>query len=85
MPQAWKNLYSDVATYFEASHAEFLQAAGARVVPVNFNLTERELEAELANLNGLYIPGDTKTTMLDSRFVETTRLALKWAESHNAD
>jgi gamma-glutamyl hydrolase len=24
MPQAWKSLYSDVATYFESSHADFL-------------------------------------------------------------
>jgi gamma-glutamyl hydrolase len=85
MPQAWKSLYNDGATYFESSHADFLQAAGARLVPVNYNLSERELEAELANLNGLYIPGDTKTTMLDSKFIETTRLSLKWAESHNTD
>lgn len=85
MPQSWKSLYSDGATYFESSHADFLQAAGARIVPVKYNLSELELEAELENLNGLYIPGDTKTTMLDEKFIETTRLTLKWAESHNTD
>jgi len=66
MPQAWKSIYGEGKTYFESSHADFLQAAGARLVPVNYNLSEQELEAELANLNGLYIPGDTKTTLLDS-------------------
>jgi len=85
MPQAWKSLYSDSAAYFESSHADFLQAAGARIVPVSYNLSLNELEAELANLNGLYIPGDTKTTLLDSKFIDTVRASLKWAETHNTD
>jgi hypothetical protein len=29
--------------YFESSHAEFLMAGGARVVPVDYRLEEKEL------------------------------------------
>ena len=47
-------------TFFESSHADFLQAGGARVVPIDYRLSDKELMDLLAKLNGLYIPGDTK-------------------------
>jgi len=47
-------------TFFESSHADFLQAGGARVVPIDYRLSHKELMDLLANLNGLYIPGDSK-------------------------
>jgi hypothetical protein len=47
-------------TFFESSHADFLQAGGARVVPIDYRLSDKELKDLLTNLNGLYIPGDTK-------------------------
>jgi len=47
-------------TFFESSHADFLQAGGARVVPIDYRLSDKELMDLLTNLNGLYIPGDTK-------------------------
>ena len=45
-------------SFFEASHAEFLMAGGARVVAVDFQMDEKALYAELEQLNGIYIPGD---------------------------
>jgi hypothetical protein len=41
-------------------------AGGARVVPVDYRLEDKELVNLLEQLNGLYIPGDTKQTFLDS-------------------
>jgi len=45
--------------YIDASHVKFLEAAGARVVPVDFTLDKNELPEVLSQLNGLYIPGDS--------------------------
>ena len=45
--------------YIDASHVKFLEAAGARVVPVDFTLGKQELKDALEQLNGLYIPGDS--------------------------
>lgn len=65
-------------TFFESSHADFLQAGGARVVPVDYRLNDKELMETLANLNGLYIPGDTKDTFDDAQFVSSVQFALDW-------
>lgn len=52
-------------TFFEASHADFLQAGGARVVPVDYRLKDKEMMDLLSSLNGLYIPGDTIDSLND--------------------
>jgi len=39
----------------------------------------------LAQLNGLYIPGDGRTTLLDKEFMQTTNFLLKWAQDHNKE
>lgn len=52
-------------TFFEASHADFLQAGGARVVPVDYRKDDEAMRELLASLNGLYIPGDTMDSFDD--------------------
>lgn len=39
----------------------------------------------LEQLNGVYIPGDTKQTYLDAEFLETVSKILFWAQEHNSD
>jgi len=46
--------------YVESSHIKYLEAAGARVVPIDFTLEEEKLKRLLKQLNGVYIPGDNK-------------------------
>jgi len=45
-----------------------LQAAGARVVPIDFRLPKRQLIKELGQLNGVYIPGDTKASLKSAEY-----------------
>ena len=47
-------------TFVESSNIEYLQAAGARVVHLDYRMSLTELKKELSQLNGIYIPGDTK-------------------------
>jgi hypothetical protein len=35
---------ADFSSFFEASHAEFLSSGGARVVPIDYKMDERDLE-----------------------------------------
>jgi hypothetical protein len=44
-----------------------------------------ELIRLLEQLNGVYIPGDTKQTYLDSGFLETVSKILFWAQEHNSE
>lgn len=66
IPDEWHSVIDLEATsFFEASHAEFLQAAGARTVAIDYRMDKNSLIRELNNLNGIYIPGDTKHNMED--------------------
>ena len=47
------------ASYIEATHVKFLEAAGARVMPVPIDMSLNELKSLMGKLNGLYIPGDS--------------------------
>ena len=59
VPSAWNDTHED-QTFVESSNIEYLQAAGARVVHLDYRMSLTELKKELSQLNGIYIPGDTK-------------------------
>jgi len=40
---------------------KYLESAGARVIPIDYTQTEEKIKQQLKNLNGLYIPGDSKS------------------------
>jgi phosphoribosylformylglycinamidine (FGAM) synthase-like amidotransferase family enzyme len=62
-----------------------LESAGARVVPVNFNLDHEKMKTQLKQLNGLYIPGNSKTLVShgDYPYTKTVQRILRWAQVHN--
>lgn len=70
-------------TFFEASHADFLQAGGARLVPVDYRQDDESLRELLSSLNGLYIPGDTMDSFDDYKFISSVKNALDWVQEHN--
>ena len=71
--------------FVEHSHVKLLEAAGARVVPIDFTRDIQELEYMLSSINGLYIPGDSKSLIQGERgdWVLSIRKILKWAQLHN--
>ena len=87
LPDEWSGSLplGDHQSFFETSHADFLQAAGARVVPIDYTLDQRSLIKELNSINGIYIPGDTKQSYEDEQYVDQVRMILEWASEHNLD
>lgn len=86
IPDEWRNdLELTYSSFFESSHVDFLQAAGARVVPIDFTLNKKALEKELASINGVYIPGDSKNGFEDSQYLTQVSRILAWAGSHNLE
>lgn len=77
LPSEWNDDPNMTFTsFFESSHADFLQAAGARVVPIDYTLNQRSLKDALENINGLYIPGDSKESFENSQYLKTVSKAL---------
>lgn len=70
-------------SYFAASHVKFLEAAGARTVPVNYRKGKDALIKQLQQLNGLYIPGDTYINLDNPKYMDTVRIILEWAQEAN--
>lgn len=51
------------------SHVKFLQASGARIVPVSYKLDKNGFNNILTQLNGIYIPGDHPDILKNERYV----------------
>lgn len=84
IPEEWRSVLDlDATSYFESSHAEFLQAAGARTVAIDYRLSTDAINEELANLNGVYIPGDAKINLEDPNFMHAVSSIIYWAGTHN--
>ena len=60
-----KEIKFDATQYIATSHVKFLEAAGARVVPIDYTLPEAELRILLQKVNGAYIPGDCADALYD--------------------
>jgi gamma-glutamyl hydrolase len=67
------------------SHVKFLEAGGARVVPVGYKYNKNQLSNTLDQLNGLYIPGDSPAVLQNERYLATVREAVQWAQNHNVE
>ena len=49
------------------------------MVPLDYRLTEKALKEELSQLNGVYIPGDTRASFTDPLFNYQVGTILSWA------
>ena len=88
LPESWNEQLDQSSTYhsfFESSHADFLQAAGARVVPIDYRMDSARLQRELASISGVYIPGDTKQSFEDDQYLTQVHSILEWASKHNRE
>lgn len=63
--------YGDL--YIPASYVKWVEAAGAQVVPFDFNRTDAEIEKAFSSLNGILFPGGDYD-LVGSRYFEVTAL-----------
>jgi|LauGreDrversion4_2_1035121.scaffolds.fasta_scaffold211634_2 hypothetical protein len=50
-------------SFIMMSHVKFLEAGGARIVPVSYKLDQNQLNQVLSQVNGIYIPGDSPAVL----------------------
>eukprot|EP00794_Sanderia_malayensis_P000531 gene531-1184_t len=59
-------------SYIAASYVKFIEAAGARVVPIPDKIDEKNLTILINSINGLLLPGG-KVNLVDSHYFKTAR------------
>lgn len=55
--------------YLAASYVKYIEAAGARVVPINYYSTEAQLDAIIGSLNGFFFPGGGSSYPASAQYV----------------
>ena len=76
--------YSKNRSYIATSYVKFVQAAGARVVPILDTYDEKNLTVIFNSLNGIIFPGGG-SSLKNSKFVKTVKKLMKLAIQYNAN
>ena len=77
-----KTSFSDTSmidSYIPSTHIKFLEAAGARVVPISYRFQTKTLLKKLKQLNGIYIPGDTNVILSNAKYMDTVNQIILFA------
>jgi hypothetical protein len=72
-------------TFINVEHVKFLEAAGARVSPIDYRQTKTALFHQLESLNGVYIPGDTVDVLDTQKYMDAVFNIIAWAQKYNTD
>ena len=54
--------------YIPKAHVQFLEQSGIVVVPISYLKSDEEIKRELKKVNGVYICGDSSTSISNNRF-----------------
>jgi hypothetical protein len=68
-------------SYIPDGHVKFLEAAGARVVPINYRLRLSALNKILGQINGIYIPGDSTDNLSNAKYMDTVSNIIAFAQA----
>ena len=60
-----------IDSYIPASHVRYLEAGGARVVPISYRYTYKTLMNILKQVNGVYIPGESSIILQNPKYLDT--------------
>ncbi|XP_039629172.1 zgc:171566 [Polypterus senegalus] len=71
-------------SYIAASYVKYLEAAGARVVPIRINLTDAEYEKLFYSINGLLLPGG-EVDLETSQYARIAKIFYNLAVKANDD
>lgn len=70
-------------SYIAASYVKFIESAGARVVPIQFDLPVDEVKRRFQLINGVLIPGGGQNLSPGHPFYDTSKLLLSLALESN--
>ena len=68
MAQLNGELVKEELSYIPKAHVQFLEQSGVRVVPISFLDTDEEIISLLEQVNGVYLPGDSQKSIVNSRY-----------------
>ncbi|GAB4820992.1 hypothetical protein N2152v2_008038 [Parachlorella kessleri] len=70
-------------SYVAAGFVKWIEAAGARAVPIRYYNSEAELHRLFKSVNGLIFPGGLTDLWMDSPYVVAARKLWQWAKEAN--
>lgn len=70
-------------SYIAASYIKWVEAAGARVIPIMYDMTEQELQDRFATINGLLLPGGGADLRPGHMFYDTAARLVELAVAAN--
>lgn len=59
---------------------QFLEQSGVRVVPIDYTMSEEEIESLLNQVNGVYMPGDSQVDVDDAKYRQSFVTVMMYAE-----
>ena len=66
-----------------SAHVKMLEAAGAKVIPINYQMHFKKIQGILNQINGVYIPGDKLSILQNEKYMNTVALILHYASDFN--
>ncbi|KAK3725012.1 hypothetical protein QZH41_017470, partial [Actinostola sp. cb2023] len=78
----FKRLIKDGDSYIATSYVKYVEAAGARVVPIRNNLTEEAVASLFYSINGILLPGGS-VDVFKSKYTKTAKILFKLAKEAN--
>ena len=70
-------------SFLPSSYVKWLESAGARVVPLPFDLPKDQLQQRLGGLNGVFFPGGDASINNNSPYAMFSRHVFDWATANN--
>ena len=81
--QLGANVYSPRNSYIAASYIKFVEAGGARAVPILQDMPEEEIRRRFNAVNGVLIPGGSQTLSAGHPYYDATKLLLDMTIEEN--
>lgn len=75
--------YCPGRSYIAAGFVKWIEAAGARAVPIRYYSSEAELHRIFKSVNGIIFPGGLTDLWMDSPYVVAARKLWSWAKEAN--
>lgn len=72
-----------IYSYVAAGFVKWIEAAGARAVPIRYYTSEAELHRLFKSVNGIIFPGGLTDLWMDSPYVIAARKLWSWAKEAN--
>ena len=84
-PSSYSRIPGSDAEYIAASYAKLVESAGARPVPVSYNLGEEDLVNTLESLDGFVFPGGGMDLSLNKTYAKSAQVVLEYAVKSGRD